>query len=137
MQLHRRDYNVLPQIWPDGREGATAFSGVFQPTVDLPFLTAVNIDSSGYALAPNFTQYYNHYHCANVALYSQSTQEMHNVFFGGIAQFYDSLGVLVQDNTFEVDGATRRLSLAALPAGVYYLRMSSDTFIQTIPITKY
>lgn len=98
IQLHRRDYNVLPQIWPDGREGATAFSGVFQPTVDLPFLNAVNIDSSGYALAPNFTQYYNHYHCADVALYSQSAQEMHNVFFGGIAQFYDSLGVLVQDN---------------------------------------
>lgn len=98
VELHRRDYNVLPQIWPDGREGATAFSGVFQPTVDLPFLTAVNIDSSGYTLAPNFTQYYNHYHCANVALYSASTQEMHNVFFGGIAQFYDSLGVLVQDN---------------------------------------
>ena len=98
VQLHRRDYNVLPQIWPDGREGITAFSGVFQPTVDLPFLTAVNIDSSGYALAPDFTQYYNHYHCANVALFSQSTQEMHNVFFGGIAQFYDSLGVLVQDN---------------------------------------
>jgi hypothetical protein len=43
----------------------------------------------------------------------------------------------VQDNTFEVDGATRRLSLAALPAGVYYLRMSSDKFSQTIPITKH
>ena len=54
------------------------------------------------------------------------------------AQVIDNLGrVLVQDNTFEVDGATRRLSLAALPAGVYYLRMSSDTFSQTIPITKY
>jgi hypothetical protein len=54
------------------------------------------------------------------------------------AQVIDNLGrVLVQDNTFEVDGATRRLSLAALPAGVYYLRMSSDTFIQTIPIIKH
>jgi hypothetical protein len=54
------------------------------------------------------------------------------------AQVIDNLGrVLVQDNTFEVDGATRRLSLAALPAGVYYLRMSSDKFSQTIPITKH
>jgi hypothetical protein len=54
------------------------------------------------------------------------------------AQVIDNLGrVLVQDNTFEVDGATRKLSLAALPAGVYYLRMSSDKFSQTIPITKH
>ena len=36
--LHRRDYNAVPQILPNGAEGITAFSGVFQPTVDLPFL---------------------------------------------------------------------------------------------------
>lgn len=35
--LHRRDYNAVPQILPNGSEGVTAFSGVFQPTVDLPF----------------------------------------------------------------------------------------------------
>ncbi len=96
--LHRRDYNVVPQIMPNGQEGATAFSGVFQATVDLPYLNCVNIDSSGYAVNNAFTQYYNHYHCAFLPLYSEKTQEMHTVFFGGIAQFYDSLGILVQDN---------------------------------------
>jgi hypothetical protein len=34
--LHRRDYNAVPQIMPNGAEGITAFSGVFQPNVDLP-----------------------------------------------------------------------------------------------------
>jgi hypothetical protein len=97
-QLHRRDYNVSPQIMPNGQEGATAFSGVFQKTVDLPFLNCVNIDSSGYAVNNNFSQYYNHYHCGFLPLYSANANEMHTVFFGGIAQFYDSLGVLVQDN---------------------------------------
>lgn len=97
-QLHRRDYNVSPQIMPNGQEGATAFSGVFQKTVDLPYLNCVNIDSSGYSVNNAFSQYYNHYHCAFLPLYSASANEMHTVFFGGIAQFYDSLGTLVQDN---------------------------------------
>jgi hypothetical protein len=96
--LHRRDYNVAPQIMPNGQQGLTAFSGVFQKTVDLPFLNCVNVDSSGYAVNNDFSQYYNHYHCAFLPLYSASENEMHTVFFGGIAQFYDSLGVLVQDN---------------------------------------
>lgn len=96
--LHRRDYNAVPQIMPDGAQGITAFSGVFQPTVDLPFLNCVNIDSTGYAVNNTFQQYYNHYHCAVLPLYAASNNEMHNVFFGGIAQYYDSLGILVQDN---------------------------------------
>ncbi|MBK8627653.1 MAG: hypothetical protein IPN86_19445 [Saprospiraceae bacterium] len=73
-QLHRRDYNVAPQIMPDGREGLTAFSGVFQENVDLPFLTCVNIDGDGYAVQPGFNQYYNHYHCAHIPLYSAKRQ---------------------------------------------------------------
>ncbi len=97
-QLHRRDYNVTPQIMSNGEEGLTAFSGVFQHNVDLPFLNCVHIDSAGYMPDNNFTQHYNHYHCANIPLYSEVNNEMHTVFFGGIAQFYDSLGTLVQDN---------------------------------------
>lgn len=96
--LHRRDYNVVPQILPNGEQGATAFSGVFQTTVDLPFLNCVNIDSSGYAVNNDFSQYYNHYHCPNVPLYSSSANEMHTIFFGGIAQYFDNAGTLVQDN---------------------------------------
>jgi hypothetical protein len=96
--LHRRDYNAVSQIFPNGTEGITVFSGVFQPTVDLPYLNCVNIDSSSYEVNNTFQQYYNHYHCAVLPLYSLSNNEMHNVFFGGIAQYYDSLGVLVQDN---------------------------------------
>ncbi|WP_341902982.1 T9SS type A sorting domain-containing protein [Fluviicola taffensis] len=96
--LHRRDYNAVPQILPDGAEGITAFSGVFQPTIDLPFLNSVTIDSAAYSVNNSFQQFYNHYHCAVLPLYSASNNEMHSVFFGGIAQYFDSAGVLVQDN---------------------------------------
>ena len=96
--LHRRDYNAEPQIMPDGKEGITMFSGVFQLNADLPFLNCINVDSSGYQVNNNFQQYYNHYHCATVPLYSSTENEMHTLFFGGIAQYYDSSGVLVQDN---------------------------------------
>jgi len=96
--LHRRDYNVVPQIMPNGQKGLTAFSGVFQEMVDLPFLTCVNIDSSGYTVQSGFNQYYNHYHCAHLPLFSSKNNEMHTVFFGGIAQYYDDNGTLVRDD---------------------------------------
>lgn len=96
--LHRRDYNAVAQILPNGQEGITMFSGVFHPVTDLPYLTSVTVDSASYALNDSFQQYYNHYHCAVMPLYSASNNEMHTVFFGGIAQYYDSAGVMIQDN---------------------------------------
>ncbi|MFY8189629.1 MAG: T9SS C-terminal target domain-containing protein, partial [Bacteroidia bacterium] len=98
INLHRRDYNVVPQILPTLEEGITAFSGVFQPTADLPYLNCVTMDSVQALVNNAFAQYYNHYHCANIPLYSASQNEMHTVFFGGIAQYYDKQGTLVQDN---------------------------------------
>ena len=96
--LHRRDYNAVPQIMPNGAEGITVFSGVFQANVNLPFLNSVDIDSVSYTVNNTFQQYYNHYHCAVLPLHSASNNALHSVFFGGIAQYYDSLGILVQDN---------------------------------------
>jgi hypothetical protein len=94
--LHRRDFNVLPQILPNGKEGLMAFSGVFQKEVNLPYLSAVLIDQDSFNVVPDFAQYYNHYHCATVSLYGN--ESMHNLFFGGIAHYYDSASYLVQDN---------------------------------------
>jgi hypothetical protein len=97
-QLHRRDYNVISQITKDRQEGIIAFSGVFQVQADIPYLNSVSIDSAGHSVNPNFSQYYNHYHCATIPLYDSLNNKMHNLFFGGIAQYYDSAGILVQDN---------------------------------------
>jgi hypothetical protein len=97
-QLHRRDYNVVPQIFPDGTLGATAFSGVFQEEVDLPFLNAVDITAAGYTPTTDFNQLFNHYHCPTLPVYSTSGNSMHTVFFGGMAQFYEMDGELIQDD---------------------------------------
>ncbi len=98
VNLHRRDFNVGPQIMPNGEEGLTSFSGVFQPTVDLPFLYCTDIDSSGHAANNNFSQYYNHYECPMLPVYTSSAGVMSTIFFGGIAQYYDLNGVLTMDS---------------------------------------
>lgn len=96
--MHRRDFNVALQQTASGKPYITAFSGVFQYGVDLPYQTAIHISEDGLTEQPGFYQYYNHYHCADVSFFETKTGEMHTLFFGGIAQFYDSLGTIVQDN---------------------------------------
>lgn len=96
--LHRRDYNMLPQIFSGNRHGFTAFSGVFQANIDLPYLNSVDIFPTNHVVNNSFTQYLNHYHSAKLALFDSVNQKMENIFFGGISQYYDSLGVIVQDN---------------------------------------
>lgn len=96
--LHKRDYNMAHQIMPDGREGLTAFSGVFRQDADLPFLNSVNISLNSHSEQADFVQLYNHYHCAHLTLYSELENEMHTVFFGGIAQYYEENGLLIKDD---------------------------------------
>lgn len=111
--FHRRDYNAVAQILPDGRQGITVFSGVFQQGADLPFLDYVDVDSNGYVPYPAFQQRYNHYHCAVMPVYSAMDNTMHTVFFGGMAQFYDSAGTLVQDDNVPFVKTVARLTRSA------------------------
>jgi hypothetical protein len=145
LNLHRRDYNVAPQIMPNGQEGLTAFSGVFQVDADLPFLDCVNIDSSGYSVNSAFAQYYNHYHCANIPLFSANANEMHNLFFGGIAQYYDSAGILVQDTNVPFVRTIARVTRTAngtmaeykLPVEMPGLLGAGSEFIRTENLPEY
>ena len=85
--LHRRDYNMVPQIFPDGENGFTMFSGVFQEEIDLPFLNSVNIISSGYEVNNDFNQYLSQYHSAKIPIFDAINNTMHTIFFGGMSQF--------------------------------------------------
>lgn len=96
--LHRRDFNMLPQILPSGEEGLTVFSGVFQTVADLPYLNCVIIDSINYSANNSFAQYFNQYQCANISMHSDSMNEMYNLFFGGMSQYYENSGQLIQDD---------------------------------------
>ncbi|MCF8277869.1 MAG: T9SS type A sorting domain-containing protein [Flavobacteriales bacterium] len=97
--LHRRDYNMVSQIFPNGDEGFTVFSGVFQPTVDLPWHNTVDVTATGYTVNNNFDQLLNQYHSANLPIYDAVNNEMHTLFFGGISRYhYDvTTGNLIDD----------------------------------------
>ncbi len=97
LHLHRRDYNLVPYL-ADGERELMIYSGVFQTNADLPYLYPVSIDKDGYEAKEDFAQYFNHYHCAYLPIYDQESDDMHTIFFGGIAQFYEENGGLVQDN---------------------------------------
>lgn len=99
VHLHRRDYNLLPQIFPDSSQGYTISSGVFQINVDLPFLYPVDIKPEGYFPQTTFNQYLSNYHSAKSCLYDATENRMHNLFFGGISQYYYNGTTLVQDNS--------------------------------------
>ena len=97
--LHRRDYNMAPQIFPDGTEGFTMFSGVFQHTVDLPWLNTVDVTSSGYTVNNTFNQYLSQYHSAKIPIFDTSNNIMHTLFFGGMSQYkLDANDNLIQDD---------------------------------------
>ncbi len=97
--LHRRDYNMAPQIFPNGELGYTAFTGVFQPSVDLPFLNTVDITENNHQVNNTFSQYLSQYHSAKLPIYDEASNAMNTIFFGGMSQYtLDNLGNLVQDD---------------------------------------
>lgn len=86
--FHRRDFNMLPQVFPDGSAGYTAFSGVFQYNRNFPWLYPVNIHKDGYEAVESFEQQFSNYHSACVPVYVKSENRMDNLFFGGMARFF-------------------------------------------------
>jgi hypothetical protein len=109
--LHRRDYNLVPQIYPDGSYGYMISSGVFQQQADLPFLYPVEITAQGHRPVTGFNQYLSNYHGAKAALYDAYNNEMHSLFFGGMSQCYYDGNQLIQDNLVPfvrtISGVTR------------------------------
>ena len=95
--LHRRDYNMLPQIAADGSHFFTGFSGVFRYDADLPWLDAVHFGADWVEHDTAFTQLLNQYHSASVAMYRSTPYTMQTVFFGGIGQYYYEGGTLYMD----------------------------------------
>ena len=128
VNLHRRDYNLVPQVFPNGTTGFTAFTGVFQYGQDLPWLNTVDIQGTSYTVVPDFEQLLNQYHTAHMALYDSLANVMSTVFFGGIGRYYfDGNGTLWDDpnvpfvNTIslverDANGVMQELAIGEMPA---------------------
>lgn len=98
MNLHRRDYNMVPQVFADGTRGFTAFTGVFQHLQDLPWLNTVDIRPDTFIVRSGFQQLLNQYHSANMPVFDSTKNIMYTIFFGGIGQYYfNATGNLVND----------------------------------------
>lgn len=96
--LHRRDYNLVPQVFTDGSLGYLLSSGVFQTQVDLPFLYPVEIKQDTFIPREDFNQYLSNYHGPKVGLYDGQSEHMHSLFFGGISQYYYEADQMVKDD---------------------------------------
>lgn len=128
VNLHRRDYNLVAQVFPDGSHGYTAFSGVFQYGANLPWLNTVDVSATGYTVEPGFEQLLNQYHTAHLPAYSVNDNVMSSVFFGGIGRYYyDANNQLIDDanvpfvNTISrvrrfADGSMEEAAIGEMPA---------------------
>ncbi len=85
--FHRRDFNLVPQIYPNHQRGFTAFGGVFRKQQDLPFLTPIDITESGVQHQTGFNENLNQYTTATMPVYDSLNNAMHTVFFGGISLY--------------------------------------------------
>lgn len=145
VHLRRRDYNLLPQIFPDGSEGYTISSGVFQLNADLPFLYPVDIKASGYTPITTFNQYLSNYHSAKAALYDSNANQMHMLFFGGMSQYYYENGTLKKDDNVPFVKTISRVTRIAdgtlkeyqLPVEMPGLKGASAEFIPNHTISHY
>ncbi|HLG33942.1 MAG TPA: hypothetical protein VI757_03620 [Bacteroidia bacterium] len=86
--FHRRDYNLVPQIFPDRQFGFTAFSGVFRYGINQPFLNSVDIKPMLFSVNNSFTQNLSNYESAVMPVYDSLGNIMHSVFFGGMSLYY-------------------------------------------------
>lgn len=145
VHLRRRDYNLLPQIFPDGEHGLTISSGVFQINADLPFLYPVDITEDGYTPITGFNQYLSNYHSAVACLYDSINNHMHSLFFGGMSQYYYQDGDLIQDDLVPFVKTISRLTRDAegnlteyqLPVEMPDLKGSSAEFIPNLNLAHY
>ncbi len=145
VHLHRRDYNLLPQIFPNGEQGFTISSGVFQLQADLPFLYPVDITKDGYTPRTAFNQYLSNYHSATASLYDSIHNAMHSIFFGGISQYYYQNGTLIKDDLVPFVKTISRVTRNAngelkefqLPIEMPSLKGASAEFIQNRNLPTY
>lgn len=145
--FHRRDYNLVPQIFPNGEEGFTAFSGVFQKGIDIPYFTTIDINSAGATHVPGFNQNLSQYHSAVAALYDSIGNTMHSLFFGGMSMYKldGIMGELLVDSMVPFVNTISRITRSGdstltefqLPVSMPALLGSNAHFIALDSIAKY
>jgi hypothetical protein len=144
---HRRDFNLVPQIFPDGQFGFTAFSGVFRYGINRPFVNSVDIKPMQFTVNNNFTQNLNHYDSAVMPVYDSLNNTMHSIFFGGISMYYidsttqaqtlDTLVPFVKTISRVTRAADSTMAEYALPVAMPGLYGANAIFIPLPSVSTY
>ncbi len=145
IHLRRRDYNLVPQVYPNGELGYMISSGVFQAQADLPFLYPVEIRSNGYNPITEFNQYLSNYHGAKIGIYDENNNQMHSLFFGGISQYFYENGELIKDDRVPFTKSISRVTRYhdgtyhefLLPKEMPNLQGASSEFIPNLNLPMY
>lgn len=87
-QFHRRDFNGVPYVSPQGSQGMAVLGGVFTSRggpfpnpVYISYMGAVSIDTS-------FSQKFCLYDCASISLFNTRNQQSYVTMIGGITDYY-------------------------------------------------
>lgn len=141
----RRDLNIVPIIKKKGKSMQQAYvvlGGVFTPGNDFGAWTVpieIAPDGSSKMLDPNtFAQGMNNYDCPVVGLYSEKTNDMYTVLFGGISflysvngGFYSPGGSFFED--FELGFTNDVTTIRIDSSGNYQQYFMSATFPAIMP----
>lgn len=98
LNFHRRDFNLGPFVTQKNKLELMSFSGVFLVNINSPYFNLASIQENGYTDIGNFNQWLANYQCGRTGFYSTSKDQMHEIFFGGMAvNYYDDLNQMVND----------------------------------------
>jgi len=141
--LRRRDYNLVPYSFQDGRPGYLISSGVFRPDALLPYLHPVEIDVDNYYPHPDTEQLLSNYHSPKVSLIDE-TNQIHMIFFGGLAQYYYDNGELIRDDRVPFVNTVSRFtrnsdgtfSESIMPLSMPYLNSTNAEFVPNKQLSR-
>lgn len=127
--LHKRDFNMVKVRHVPDTSYLVALSGVFQYEENLPFQNIVQITPElNVREYPNFRQLYNQYECADFSVYDPNGKTTSVFLIGGISNFYDSLGILTQNDDVPFVPTLSRLLFA--PDGTVFEYLLPDRLPQ-------
>ncbi len=87
--FHKRDYNLVHSVKPNGGLALTLYGGVFKSYIDLPYQEPVYIESNGtYSIDYTFQQKMMQYTSSNFLLFDSTNGSMHTTYLGGTSLYY-------------------------------------------------
>jgi hypothetical protein len=87
VNFRRRDGNLVPVVFPNGKPGLEYLGGVFTVPAGGGYVNPVIIANNGTATVNSYQQYFSQYTSAKVGLFDSRTKSLDTILFGGISLY--------------------------------------------------